>query len=357
MRKTRNANYRPKVVIFCWDKEKNKPFVFEAQNFRAQWILDVKGYYVFIDMSGTSGEYIDKEEFYEKAKDADICILLDYKGEVKTRDDLLKLNPEFRYFKAYKNGRFYVSDSDILLANMYDAGGVMEDYAKMVHPELFSGGDNELKHFVNIIKHDKTNDNLNSNSNSDSSTFDLVVGFIIGEDLYNCICGKEYSKVGLAIDIITLPIFEGKAIIIGAKFGAKKLIPIVVKSFVKKESKDVIEKEVVEKLMEKGLSREVIENYEKIGVNLNKLNYALDKLKGIKGYEKLLNDIKKGKSGAPYEAIVAAEKCNVNKIVELSKSVKTSKGVTEVDILTIDKVIECKGGDVTTDWNRFTQQL
>ncbi|WP_421078463.1 hypothetical protein Mjas_03945 [Methanothermococcus sp. Ax23] len=91
---------------------------------------------------------------------------------------------------------------------------------------------------------------------------------------------------------------------------------------------------------------------------MNKLDYALDKLKGVKGYDGVLEEIKKGKSGTPYEAIVVAEKCNVDEIVELSKDgIKTSRGPTEADIITMDKVIECKGGDVLKDWNRFTRQL
>jgi len=115
---------------------------------------------------------------------------------------------------------------------------------------------------------------------------------------------------------------------------------------------------VIDDLIKKDVSLDVIKNYEEMGIDLNKLNYALDKLKGVRGYDRLLESIKCGNAGATYEAIVAAEKCNVDEIVELSKEgVKTSRGSTEVDIITIDKVIECKGGDVTKDWSRFTQQL
>ncbi|WP_421078470.1 ABC transporter substrate-binding protein [Methanothermococcus sp. Ax23] len=240
LRITRNAKNEPKIVVFCWYKEKNKPFVFEAQNFRANWVNDVRGDYVFNNMPGTAGEYMDTEDFYEKVMGADVCILLDYTGDAKTKDDLLKLNPKFANFKAFRNGRFYVSKENILLANMYDAGNVMEDYARMVHPELFSGGDGELKHFVNIKYGSNSYDANYLTSNDLLSDFDFVVKLAIGEDLYKFACGEECNKVGLAIDIATLPVFEGKAIVIGGKLCAKKLIPVIIKFVVKDTGKDVI---------------------------------------------------------------------------------------------------------------------
>jgi uncharacterized protein YkuJ len=240
LRTTHNVNNYPKVAVFCWNKEKNKPFVFEASNFRSHWVNDVGGEGVFNNVPGTAGKYMDTEEFYERVVGADVCILLDYTGDAETRGDLLKLNPKFANFKAYKNGKFYVSKKDILLSNMYDAGNVMEDYARMVHPELFSGGDGELKHFVNIKYGSNSYDANYLTSNDLLSDFDFVVKLAIGEDLYKFACGEECSKVGLAIDIATLPVFEGKAIVIGGKLCAKKLIPVIIKFFVKEEGKGVI---------------------------------------------------------------------------------------------------------------------
>ncbi len=267
-RKTCNVNYFPNVVIFCWDKKKDEPFVFDAMNFRVRWIEAVRGNYIFDDLEGTTGRYISKEEFDEKAADADVCILLDYNDDVKTKEDLLKLNPEFRYFKAYRDGRFYVSKGDILLANMYDAKKVMEDYARMIHPELFLGGDNDLHYFVNIIKSNKIEDN--SNSNNYYSYADFFIKLVIGDDLYNFICGKQYNPVGLAIDIATLPILEGKGIVIGVKLGAKELIPFIVKSFIKDETKKIIEKNIEEKLISVGLKRETIDKLTKNGYDITK---------------------------------------------------------------------------------------
>ncbi|WP_421078465.1 hypothetical protein Mjas_03955 [Methanothermococcus sp. Ax23] len=116
----------------------------------------------------------------------------------------------------------------------------MEDYARMVHPELFSGGDGELKHFVNIKYGSNSYDANYLTSNDLLSDFDFVVKLAIGEDLYKFACGEECNKVGLAIDIATLPVFEGKAIVIGGKLCAKKLIPVIIKFVVKDTGKDVI---------------------------------------------------------------------------------------------------------------------
>ena len=120
---------------------------------------------------------------------------------------------------------------------------------------------------------------------------------------------------------------------------------------------------VIDDLIKKDVSLDVIKNYEEMGIDLNKLNYALDKLKGVRGYDRLLESIKCGNTGATYEAIVAAEKCNVDEIVELSKKLdkKTYGYETEIDIETTNKIIECKGKDIVKDgsrkWQRFVEQL
>jgi len=52
--------------------------------------------------------------------------------------DLLKAFPNsgFENFKAFKDGRFYVSKPDLCMETK-DPVGYMRDYAKMIHPELF----------------------------------------------------------------------------------------------------------------------------------------------------------------------------------------------------------------------------
>ncbi|ABR56552.1 hypothetical protein [Methanococcus aeolicus] len=116
-------------------------------------------------------------------------------------------------------------------------------------------------------------------------------------------------------------------------------------------------------LKKRHISDDAINKYINKDIDLEKLNNALSKLRKVDGYSELLKSIKNGNTGAPYEAMVAAEKCNVNEIVELSKKLdkKTYGYETEIDIETTNKIIECKGKDIVKDgsrkWQRFVEQL
>ena len=55
---------------------------------------------------------------------------------------------------------------------------------------------------------------------------------------------------------------------------------------------------------------------------------------------------------------MAAEKCNVDEIVELSKELREGKKVRgEIDIITKTQIIECKYKIDMSRWNRFLDQL
>ncbi|GEM_PF-4875640 len=111
-----------------------------------------RGEYVFNDVPGTGNQKIDSETLMERAVNADVVILRQRDYNIKTKEDLLKAYPTsgFENFRAFKNGRFYVSKPDYYRGELIDPIGTMEDYAKMIHPELFPNGDNDLKYFVKL---------------------------------------------------------------------------------------------------------------------------------------------------------------------------------------------------------------
>jgi iron complex transport system substrate-binding protein len=148
LRKVYNINNYPKVAYFCYYY--GHCYVYGAQHYLPKWIMNVKGDYVFTDLPGTNYQHIDTETFYERAMNADVCILDSMGMNYTTKEGLLKLNPDFANFKAFKNNRFYVSKPDYLKYESLDPAGVMLDYAKMIHPEAFHNGDKDLKYFVKI---------------------------------------------------------------------------------------------------------------------------------------------------------------------------------------------------------------
>ncbi|AEH07205.1 ABC transporter substrate-binding protein [Methanothermococcus okinawensis] len=151
VRITRNAKEYPKVVNFWKYSDTSTPYIPEAQNYYSKLINNFRGDYAFNDLPGTGSEKIDTETFMERASNADVVILRQCK-DIKTKQDLLNRYPNsgFENFKAYKTGRFYVSKPDYYIWEAKDPIGTMEDYAKMVHPELFPNGDNDLKYYVKL---------------------------------------------------------------------------------------------------------------------------------------------------------------------------------------------------------------
>ena len=149
LRKVYGTKDYPTVVDFSWSKYKDLPGIYGAQHYYNKMINNFGGEYVFNNIPGTSFQYLDKETFYEKAMNADVVILRWFYGDVKTKEDLLAINPDFANFKAFKTGRFYVTHPDYYVCEARDPIGYMMDYAKMIHPELF-GGDDDLKYHYKI---------------------------------------------------------------------------------------------------------------------------------------------------------------------------------------------------------------
>jgi len=151
LRTTATAEEYPTVVSFSWSSSKDTACVYGAQHYYNRMVNEFGGEYVFNDLPGTSSTYPDKETFYERAQNADVCIMKVYTGgEVVTAEDLLAINPDFANFKSFKNGQFYTSDRDYFIQESLDPIGYMDDYARMIHPELFTNGDSDLLHHNKI---------------------------------------------------------------------------------------------------------------------------------------------------------------------------------------------------------------
>ena len=136
LRKVYEVNNYPTTAFFYWSSTKG-PYVWGAQGYRPKWINLVKGDYIFNDIPGTGGSYMDKETFYERAMNADVVILNTMGKNITTKEQLLELNPEFANFKAFKDGRFYAMPYDNSKREVLDPAGLMLDYAKAIHPEIF----------------------------------------------------------------------------------------------------------------------------------------------------------------------------------------------------------------------------
>ncbi|MBA2853520.1 iron complex transport system substrate-binding protein [Methanococcus maripaludis] len=147
VRTTSTADDYPEVISFSLGSTYMS--IYGAQQYYNRMVNEFGGEFIFNDIPGTASTRIDKEIFYERAQDSDVCIMRSF-VEVTTVEELLALNPDFEDFESFKNGKFYVSCSDYYIQETKDPIGFMEDYARMIHPELFSGGDSNLKYHYKI---------------------------------------------------------------------------------------------------------------------------------------------------------------------------------------------------------------
>lgn len=146
--KLKDVKYKPTVVIFSWSKYRNMPLVYGNDKYYNELIVEFKGNNIFGDYKT---QYLDKEIFYEKAINADVVIMINYYNtNVTNLEEFKKEFPDIpiEKFKAFKNGRFYVSNPKYYIYENIDPAGYMLDFAKMIHPEVFGNG--SLKYFYKI---------------------------------------------------------------------------------------------------------------------------------------------------------------------------------------------------------------
>jgi iron complex transport system substrate-binding protein len=103
-----------------------------------EWRNAGAGYFLDADTGGGSLR-LTVEEFFDKARNADVLI---YSSMIRYTPDkraLLEESPLFAEFKAFKNDRIYVF-SDGYYMNSARPDVKFEETAAIFHPELFSGG-------------------------------------------------------------------------------------------------------------------------------------------------------------------------------------------------------------------------
>ncbi|MEG0898766.1 MAG: ABC transporter substrate-binding protein [Oscillospiraceae bacterium] len=113
----------------------------------AKEIEKIGGVYALKDLEGEDSIQINMEEFFAKAKDADILIYSSQEQYTPSKEALLALDPLMGELKAFKNDKIYVFDDEYYM-NSAASDEKFEDYVAIIQPELLSG--HTLKHYVKL---------------------------------------------------------------------------------------------------------------------------------------------------------------------------------------------------------------
>jgi len=112
----------------------------KSSDYIAQMIRLAGGEYLPSDLTGDPDsksftETIQMEEFYEKARDADILIYNSViYGELQSVSDLTEKSEMMKNFKAVQEGQVYCTDQDLYQASM-EMGDFTEDLYRILHGE------------------------------------------------------------------------------------------------------------------------------------------------------------------------------------------------------------------------------
>lgn len=130
---------KKKPVVLMGGLFENKWNVASGESWGARFINDANGQYPWANTKGTGSQSLPFEAVLEKAGDADIWIA---PGQFSTLAEVLKSNPHYDQFKAFRNKNVYTfkvgKNGGILYyelaPNRPDL--VLQDVIKMLHPEL-----------------------------------------------------------------------------------------------------------------------------------------------------------------------------------------------------------------------------
>ncbi|CAB3289132.1 Periplasmic binding protein [Methanocaldococcus lauensis] len=151
IRITRNADYRPKVAMLYWSPYSG-PWVYCAQNCYAKLVTEFKGDYMFKDIPGTSYVNLDKETTLEHLQGCEVFIYMNWnslKEPMDTLEELKEKRPDLAPILDHAK-RVYVSKYNYAYDGYVNMDLLMEDFARMIHPECFDGGDSELHYFKKL---------------------------------------------------------------------------------------------------------------------------------------------------------------------------------------------------------------
>jgi iron complex transport system substrate-binding protein len=101
------------------------------------------GLYYLDDLTSDGSLTIGMEEFFSRARDADILI---YSGLLTYTPDkaaLLAIDPLFGEMRAFQNDQVYIYVSDYYMRN-WDKEALFEDLVAIIHPELLPGHEQSL---------------------------------------------------------------------------------------------------------------------------------------------------------------------------------------------------------------------
>ncbi|XRO75128.1 ABC transporter substrate-binding protein [Methanocaldococcus sp. 28A] len=151
LRKTYDVDYRPKVGILYWSPYSG-PWVYCGQNCYAKLVSDFRGDYAFKDIPGTSYANLDEETTLEHLQGCDVLIYMNWNSlnePINTLEDLKKDVPQLDPIIDHAK-RVYVSKYNYGYDGYVHMDLLMEDFARMIHPECFDGGDSELHYFKKL---------------------------------------------------------------------------------------------------------------------------------------------------------------------------------------------------------------
>jgi iron complex transport system substrate-binding protein len=125
----------------------------QGDSWAALFVKEANGDYLWKDSKGTGSLALSFETVLDKAKDADFWI---GPGQFTSIDEIIKTNPNYKYFKAIQNKNVYSSSTKKgktggiifyeLAPNRPDL--VLKDIIKILHPEVLP--DYELYFFEKL---------------------------------------------------------------------------------------------------------------------------------------------------------------------------------------------------------------
>ena len=135
------AGHKKPKVVWC-NSFKGNMQVQNAGSYISKWIDIAGGDYVFknVGIGVSSSSKISNEEFYSKAKDADILIYSSSVDYLKnpTIDGIVAENPLFADLKAVKNGNVYAYAAD-WYETITETDKFVKNVAAILHPDTFPG--------------------------------------------------------------------------------------------------------------------------------------------------------------------------------------------------------------------------
>lgn len=130
-----------------------KPEIFFGNAYKGTWYLPSKDSYVAKMISDAGGKYRTPETTYSEAGISFEVVLKEFRtapiwltwqsGDIKNLSDFARLEPRYKQFEAFKQGKVYLNDArskglsnDYFEVAPYRPDQILEDLIAIFHPEL-----------------------------------------------------------------------------------------------------------------------------------------------------------------------------------------------------------------------------